>query len=97
MSYYDKLNEAIKNSLSDRDLQYQLLYFDEIVKLAIMIINNTPRLEFESYTTNVSLNTSIDNAINFFNEIKPEYAYMLENILREVGTYKGKKRLFGDC
>ena len=97
MSYYDKLNEAIKKSLSDRDLQYQLLYFDEIVKLAIMIINNTPRLEFESYTTNVSLNTSIDNAINFFNEIKPEYAYMLENILREVGTYKGKKRLFGDC
>ena len=91
MSYYDKLNAAIKKSLSDRDLQYQLLYFDEIVKLAIMIINNTPRLEFESYTTDVSLNTSIDNAINFFNEIKPEYAYMLENILREVGTYKGKK------
>lgn len=66
MSYYDKLNEAIKNSLSDKDLQYQLLYFDEIVKLAIMIINNTPRLDFEGYTTDVSLNTSVDNVISFF-------------------------------
>lgn len=90
MSYYDKLNEAIKNSLSDKDLQYQLLYFDEIVKLAIMIINNTPRLEFKGYTTDVSLNASIDNVIRFLNTIKPEYAYMLENILREVGTYRGK-------
>ena len=44
MDYYNKLNSSIQNSINDYGLQYHLKYFDEIVKLAYIIIENTPKL-----------------------------------------------------
>ena len=34
---YSKLNEIIKKSLTDYTIKYQVDFFDEIVKLAIII------------------------------------------------------------
>ena len=83
MDYYNKLNSSIQNSINDYGLQYHLKYFEEIVKLAYIIIENTPKLDLKEYSSNVSLNTSIQTVVNFFNSIKPEYSYMFQNILQE--------------
>ena len=91
MDYYNRLNLAIQNSLNDNGLQFQLKYFDEVIKLAYVIIENTPELNLRKYSANVSLNTSIQTVINFFDSIKPEYSYMLQNILKEKNTYGGKE------
>ena len=44
MNYYDKLNLAIKNAITDRNIEYQLQFFEEITKLAEIVVNNTPDL-----------------------------------------------------
>lgn len=91
MNYYNRLNLAIQNSLNDNGLQFQLKYFDEITKLAYIIIENTPELNSKEYSSKVSLNTSIQTVIDFFESIKPEYSYMFQNILQEKNTYNGKE------
>ena len=91
MDYYNKLNSSIQNSINDYGLQYHLKYFDEIVKLAYIIIENTPKLDLKEYSSNVSLNTSIQTVVNFFNSIKPEYSYMFQNILQEKNIYNDKE------
>ncbi len=91
MDYYTRLNLAIQNSLNDNGLQFQLKYFDEIAKLAYIIIENTPDLELEEYSSNISLNDSIQTVTDFFNSIKPEYSYMFRNILQEKNTYDSKE------
>lgn len=70
MDYYNRLNLVIHNSLNDNRLQFQLKYFDEITKLAQVIIESTPELDLKGYSLNVSLNISIQTIINFFNSIK---------------------------
>lgn len=90
MDYYNRLNLAIQNSLNDNGLHFQLKYFDEIIKLAYIIIENTPELNSKEYSTNVSLNTSIQTVIDFFDSIKSKYSYMFQNILQEKNTYNGK-------
>lgn len=91
MDYYNKLNLAIQNSINDYGLQYHLKYFDEIVKLAYIVIENTPKLDLKEYSLNVSLNTSIQTVVNFFNSIKQEYSYMFQNILQEKNIYNDKE------
>ena len=91
MDYYTRLNLAIQNSLNDNGLQFQLKYFDEITKLAYIIIEKTPDLNSIEYSSNVSLNTSIQTVIDFFDSIKPEYSYMFKNILQEKNTYNNKE------
>ncbi len=91
MNYYDRLNSAIQNSLNDNRLQLQLKYFDEITKLAHIIIDNTKKLEPKEYSSNVPLNTSIQTVTDFFASIKPEYSSMFQNILREKDVYNGKE------
>ena len=46
-------------SLTDYTIEYQLMYFDEIVKLAYLIINNIDNLDRKEYQLNIDLNTSI--------------------------------------
>lgn len=91
MDYYNRLNLAIQNSINDYGLQYYLKYFDEIVKLSYIIIENTPELDLKGYSSNVSLNTSIQIIINFFNSIKSEYSCMFQNILQEKKYIMTKK------
>lgn len=91
MDYYNRLNLVIHNSLNDNRLQLPLKYFNEIIKLAQVIIRNTPELDLKGYSLNVSLTTSIQTIINFFNSIKSEYSYMFQNILKEKNTYNDKK------
>jgi len=91
MDYYNRLNLAIQNSINDYGLQYHLKYFDEIVKLSYIIIENTPELDLKGYSSNVSLNTSIQIIINFFNSIKSEYSCMFQNILQEKKYIMTKK------
>ena len=91
MNYYNRLNLAIQNSLNDNRLKFRLKCFDEITKLAYIIIENTPELNSKEYSSKVSLNTSIQTVINFFDSIKPEYSYMFQNILQEKNLYNGKE------
>lgn len=91
MNYYDKLNLAIKNSLNDTLFQHQLYYFGEIVKLANIVIENTPEICIKDYSLVVPLNTSIQIAISFFNTINPNYSNMFQNILWEKNTYDNKE------
>ena len=91
MNYYDRLNLAIQNSLNDNRLQLQLKYFDEITKLAHIIIDNTKKLKPKEYSSNVPLNVSIQTVTDFFASIKPEYSSMFQNILREKDVYNGKE------
>ena len=83
MNYYEKLNLAIKNSITDRNLEYQLKYFDEIAKLAEIIVENTPDLERQSYNVEVPIEESIEMTTDFFKSIKKEYSEMFLNILQE--------------
>lgn len=91
MSYYDKLNLAINNSLQDANLQYQLRYFNEFVKLAKIIIENTPQFDKESYSSNIPLNDSINNVSSFLYTINQNYSEMFQNILQEKNIYNGKE------
>ena len=88
---YSKLNEIIKKSLTDYTIKYQVDYFDEIVKLAIIIIKNTDDLDKKDYQFNVDLNTSIEITTNFFKNLNSKYADMFLNILNETNTYDKKE------
>ena len=50
-NYYNKLNLAIKSSLDDVNLQFKFKYFDEIAKLAYIIVENTPELKMIKYSS----------------------------------------------
>lgn len=91
MSYYDRLNLALANSQNDSRLQHQLNYFDEIAKLAKIIIDNTPILETKEYLSTVPLNTSVQTVLDFLYTVKPEYSYMFQNILQEKNLYDGRE------
>lgn len=90
-NYYNKLNLAIKSSLDDVNLQFQFKYFDEITKLAYIIVENTPELKMMKYSSGVELNTSVEIVASFFASIKPEYCYMFRNILQEMSIYNGRE------
>ncbi len=81
MDYYDQVNLAIRRSLNDPLFQYQFYYFDEIVKLANIIIENTSEECIKDYSLVVPLNTSIQIVIDFFNTINLDYSNMFQNIL----------------
>ena len=66
MNYYEKLNKAIKNTLEDRHFSDQLHYFDEVALLAKIIIENTPSLVKEEYSSFVPLDTSLAIVGDFF-------------------------------
>ncbi len=83
MNYYEKLNKAIKNTLEDRHFSDQLHYFDEVVLLAKIIIENTPSLVKEEYSSFVPLDTSLAIVGDFFHGIKKEYATEFQALLQE--------------
>lgn len=89
MNYYDKLNLTIKNAITDRNIEYQLQFFEEITKLAEIIVNNTPDLGRKDYTVEVPIDESVRLTTDFFKSIKKEYSEMFLNILREK-NYDGK-------
>lgn len=65
MNYYDKLNLTIKNAITDRNIEYQLQFFEEITKLAEIIVNNTPDLERKDYTVEVPIDESVRLTTDF--------------------------------
>ena len=89
MNYYDKLNLTIKNAITDRNIEYQLQFFEEITKLAEIIVNNTPDLGRKDYTVEVPIDESVRLTTDFFKSIKKEYSEMFLNILQEK-NYDGK-------
>ncbi|MEG1597817.1 MAG: hypothetical protein RR359_06055 [Bacilli bacterium] len=88
--FYEKLNLAIDKSLTNGYLKYELLYLDEIVKLANIIVENTPQFEKKNYNEPIPLNNSISMTIDFFDSLNPKYSYMFQNILQERSIYNGK-------
>lgn len=83
MNYYERLNKAIKNTLEDRHFSDQLHYFDEVALLAKIIIENTPSLVKEEYSSFVPLDTSLAIVGDFFHGIKKEYATEFQALLQE--------------
>ncbi len=82
---YDKLNDILHNEITNSSNQIFLNHLDEIVKLAQIIIKSEEELVkiIPKYHTHVDINTSIQCVTEFFHSIKPEYADMFQNILRE--------------
>lgn len=83
MEYFNKLNEGIKNTIKDNNLYFQLKYLDEVVKLAYIIIENTPELNRKQNIENIPLNTSLETAIGFFSTINKEYSSLFYNMLHQ--------------
>mgnify|MGYP005776171337 FL=1 len=81
MNYYEKLNKAIKNTLEDRHFSDQLHYFDEVALLAKIIIENTPSLVKEEYSSFVPLDTSLAIVGDFFHGIKKRICYGISSFI----------------
>lgn len=44
MEYYERLNKILENTLRDKNRAKELTFLKETVKLAKIIIDNTPKL-----------------------------------------------------
>ncbi len=83
MDYYTKLNQIIASELQDHNLQFLLDSLGEIIKLANIIIENTTIPTTQASKQIVPLNESLDNVINFFHQLNPNYATMFQNVLND--------------
>lgn len=91
MTYYDKLNKILASTLEDKNRNLELAYLKETVKLAQIIIDNTPDIAKESFEEYVSLNDSINIVGDFLYNLKDNYSSIYFNILQEENDYNGKE------
>lgn len=83
MNYYERLNQAIKNTLNNPALKYQLQYFDEITKLANIIIENTSSIEVKQHTTTIPLTTSIITIFEFLSTLPKTSPALIQTTIQD--------------
>lgn len=91
MGYYERLNEVLARTLEDKNIRQELAYLTETVKLAKIIINNTPDIVKESFKEYVSLSDSINIVGDFLYSLNDNCSSMYFNILQEKNDYNGKE------
>ncbi len=91
MNYYDQLNNILSQELSSPHFTRLLPLLNEVVKLATIIIQNTPSLTTKQCSNKVPLNDSLQNVESFFYQLNPIYASRFQYFLHEQNTYKGQK------
>ncbi len=91
MGYYDKLNKILKRTVEDKNKGIELASLKETVKLAKIIIDNTPDIVKVSFKEYVSLNDSINIVGDFLYNLNDNYSSMYFNILQEKNIYNGKE------
>lgn len=91
MEYYERLNKILENTLRDKNRAKELTFLKETVKLAKIIIDNTPNIVKESFKEYVSLNDSLNIVGDFLYNLNDNYSSMYFNILQEKNNYNGKE------
>lgn len=91
MGYYDRLNRILASTLENENKNLELAYLKETVKLAWIIIDNTPDIVKKSFKEYVSLNDSINIVGDFLYNLNDNYSSIYFNILQSKNDYDGKE------
>ena len=83
MEYYERLNKILENTLRDKNRAKELTFLKETVKLAKIIIDNTPNIVKESFKEYVSLNDSLNIVGDFLYNLNDNYSSFYLWLARE--------------
>ena len=90
-SYYKNLNFIIQQTLDNKSNDWKIRYLDQVVRLAMIIIENPLETCQREFLSQVPLESTIQLVSSFFNQLNPTFYNRFHSLLTEKNNYNNQE------